>query len=242
MARGKRPFRNGGGPVFKKARKAHRSDGTRALSLIRAQLKQRETMYTNQDMLIGTRQGTVQPISRVSGGSEAGQRTGDKLTLKSLYVRSTVIKPHVSDAADAAIEGDCFHLAVVLQKVVGDTLQTPDWGDVFDGDPIQGPTFNLEGRGEFTVLAQEKFIINAQSITTESGTGHLIVFNQKMADWYPKVKGLPQWYKGTADSSGYKNRLWIFARSQQIGTDGGEVGEGTTQAHIRIRTGFTDTS
>jgi len=234
--------RNGNGGPRKRARKAHKSDGTRALALIRAQLKEREIMYTNQDMTIGTFQGTVQPIARVSGGSEAGQRNGDKLTMKSLYVRATVQKPRHSGGAEASQNGDMFHVAVVLQKVVGDPLETPSYGDVFDGTPVQGPTYNLEGRGEFTVLAQEKLVIDAKNAyaTDEGQDTFYAEFETRVFDWYPKVKGLAQWYKGAADSTGYKNRLWIFARSQRLDTDATEVG--TALAQIRIRFGYTDTS
>lgn len=237
MARGKRPFRNGGGPVFKKARKAHRSDGTRALALIRAQLKEREIMYNDEEVVIGTTGGTAQPIARVSGGSNAGQRTGDKITLKSLYVRSTIIKPPLVDVGDEAVDGDMFHLALVLQKVVGDPSETPAYTDVFKGTPLQGPLYETTGRGEFTVLAQEKFILNQRQIIEGQGGTFNVNFETQMVDWYPKVKGLPQWYQGLANSSGYKNRLWIFARS--IGQDGDS---GSTQAHVSIRLGYTDTS
>ncbi len=241
MARGKRPRTTKTSGFRMGRKKARVSAGTQALRLIKAQLKEREIMYQDEMVTIGTVSGTVQPIGRVSGGNNSGQRTGDKITLKSLYVRATVIKPPRVVAEVSGLTPDVFHLALVLQKVVGDPAEVPSYDDVFSGTPIQGPLYNTQGRGEFTVLAQEKVVIKMDGMTRDQTPGDWdLSFGAQSIDWYPKVKGLPQWYKGPANSTGYKNRLWIFARAQRVGTDGTETG--TTQAHCAIRLGYTDTS
>jgi len=245
MARGKRPVSGNGSFRFsrKKSQAVARSPGAQALRMIKALNREREVMYNDEEVTIGTLQGTVQPIARVSGDSDAGQRNGDKITLKSLYVRATVVKPQINEVGTSALSvGDVFHLAIVLQKLVSDSTEVPSYDEVFIGTPIQGPLFNTKVRGEYRILAQEKFIVDPQTsyIDTSGQDNFHADFQTKMVDWYPKVKGLAQWYQGTANNTGYKTRLWLFARSQRIGTDGTEGG--TTQAHCIVRLGYTDTS
>jgi len=223
----KRARTNGGRPGSAKIR---RTDGAKALTMIRKLKRQEERKAHLASGEVNTKQ--VIPLHLIAEGDAGFERDGLAIVAKNIQLTGAVYQKVGSvDTTNAVFV--TVHVVKDMQQV---NAVTPDYDTIFDGAPRSGVQLDFENHKRFKVLWKRRFVLNFQAVV---GNGEMadhahraVIFEKNIP-----LRDLSIRWQAAAASTITKNGLYLcFDLQDAEGAQTAALAEMT----YRSRLWFTD--